>query len=127
MRIAAGGSPVPRPFGKPPLGVPIRAVPLSEWSNDNPRPPACAIVIRDAERKSQASHGIVRKRFDLTPAETALALALVDRQTLEKAADALAISKHTARSHPRAIFFEDGRHAAGDARQDVAGQRAALG
>lgn len=69
---------------------------------------AGAIFIRDAKRKSQASHGIVRKRFDLTPAETALALALVDGQTLEEAAAALAISKHTARSHPRAIFPKTG-------------------
>lgn len=51
---------VPRPSGKPRLGVLIRAVPLSEWSEDNPRRPACAIFIRDAERKSQASHEIVR-------------------------------------------------------------------
>lgn len=108
MRIAAGGSPGPRRSGKSPLGVPIRAVPLSEWSEDNPRRPACAIFIRDAERKSQASHGIVRKRFDLTPAETALTLALVDWQTLEEAAAALAISKHTARLHPREIFPKTG-------------------
>ncbi len=104
MRVAAGGSPVPRPSGKPPLGVPICAVPLSEWPEDNPRRPACASFIRDAERKSQPSHDIVRKRFELTPAETALALALVDGQTLEEAADALAIGKHAARSHLRAIF-----------------------
>ncbi|AOK38337.1 helix-turn-helix transcriptional regulator [Burkholderia cenocepacia] len=99
---------VPRPSGKPRLGVLIRAVPLSEWSEDNPRRPACAIFIRDAERKSQASHEIVRKLFDLTPAETALALALVNGQTLEEAADELAISKNTARSHLRAIFSKTG-------------------
>ncbi|HEM7801372.1 helix-turn-helix transcriptional regulator [Burkholderia cenocepacia] len=99
---------VPRPSGKPRLGVLIRAVPLSEWSEDNPRQPACAIFIRDAERKSQASHEIVRKLFDLTPAETALALALVNGQTLEEAADELAISKNTARSHLRAIFSKTG-------------------
>ncbi|MBY8604880.1 MAG: helix-turn-helix transcriptional regulator [Burkholderia sp.] len=99
---------VPRPSGKPRLGVLIRAVPLSEWSEDNPRRPACAIFIRDAERKSQASHDIVRKLFDLTPAETALALALVNGQTLEEAADELAISKNTARSHLRAIFSKTG-------------------
>ncbi|HHT8991039.1 TPA: helix-turn-helix transcriptional regulator [Burkholderia cenocepacia] len=99
---------VPRPSGKPRLGVLIRAVPLSEWSEDNPRRPACAVFIRDAERKSQASHEIVRKLFDLTPAETALALALVNGQTLEEAADELAISKNTARSHLRAIFSKTG-------------------
>ncbi|MBJ9898595.1 helix-turn-helix transcriptional regulator [Burkholderia cenocepacia] len=98
----------PRPSGKPRLGVLIRAVPLSEWSEDNPRRPACAVFIRDAERKSQASHEIVRKLFDLTPAETALALALVNGQTLEEAADELAISKNTARSHLRAIFSKTG-------------------
>ena len=108
MRIAAGGSPVSRPSGKPLLRVLIRAVPLGEWSENNPRRPTCASFIRDAERKSQASHDIVRKVFDLTPTNTALALALVDGQTLEEAADALAIGKHTARSHLRAIFSETG-------------------
>ena len=88
--------------------IDARTVPLSEWSEDNPRRPACAIFIRDAERKSQASHDIVRKLFDLTPAETTLALALVNGSTLEEAADALDISKNTARSHLRAIFSKTG-------------------
>lgn len=54
---------------------------------------AGAIFIRDAERKSQTPHDVVRKPFDLTPAETVLALA---------------ISKNTARPYLRAIFSKTG-------------------
>ncbi|WP_241012847.1 hypothetical protein [Burkholderia sp. Tr-20355] len=54
----------------------------------------------------------MRKPFDLTPAETVLALA---------------ISKNTARPVPACDLFEDGHHAAGNAGADVVEQRAVAG
>ncbi|MNT69412.1 Bacterial regulatory protein, luxR family [compost metagenome] len=51
---------------------------------------------------------MVRKLFDLTPAETALALVLADGMTLDEAAEALGTSKNTARAHLRAIFSKTG-------------------
>ncbi|MGE8365920.1 helix-turn-helix transcriptional regulator [Cupriavidus basilensis] len=97
-----------RPSGKSRLGILIRTIPQSEWSEDNKRKPASVIFIRDPERKSQASHEVVRKLFDFTPAETQLALQLADGLALEEAADELGISKNTARAHLRAIFSKTG-------------------
>jgi len=99
---------VTRPSGKAKLGILVRKIAFNEWSEDNARRPACAVFIRDPDRKSQASDEIVRKLFDLTPAEAALALALANGSTLEEAAEELGISKNTARAHLRAIFSKTG-------------------
>ena len=99
---------VTRPSGKAKLGVLVRKIAFNEWSEDNARRPACAIFVRDPDRKSQASDEIMRKLFDLTPAEAALALALANGSTIEEAAEVLGISKNTARAHLRAIFSKTG-------------------
>ena len=99
---------ITRPSGKARLGLLIRTIPLSEWSEDNRRRPACAIFIRDPERKSQASRDMVRQLFDFTPAETELALQLANGLTLDESAEELGISKNTARAHLRAIFSKTG-------------------
>ncbi len=58
---------ITRPSGSARLGVLIRTIPLSEWSEDNRKRPACVVFIRDPERRSQASHEVVRQLFDFTP------------------------------------------------------------
>ncbi|MFM0319495.1 helix-turn-helix transcriptional regulator [Paraburkholderia nemoris] len=100
--------PITRGCDKPKLGVLVRTIPLSDWSEDNKRRPAAVLFLRDPDRKSQGSQEIVRKLFDLTPAETSLALLLTNGLTLEEAADELGISKNTARAHLRAIFSKTG-------------------
>lgn len=50
----------------------------------------------------------MRKLFDLTPAETSLAILLTNGLTLEEAAEELGISKNTARAHLRSIFSKTG-------------------
>jgi DNA-binding CsgD family transcriptional regulator/PAS domain-containing protein len=100
--------PITRGCDKPKLGVLVRTIPLSDWSEDNKRRPATVLFLRDPDRKSQGSQEIVRKLFDLTPAETSLALLLTNGLTLEEAADDLGISKNTARAHLRAIFSKTG-------------------
>ncbi|HEX7913827.1 MAG TPA: helix-turn-helix transcriptional regulator [Paraburkholderia sp.] len=100
--------PITRGGDEPKLGVLVRTIPLSDWSEDNKRRPATVLFLRDPDRKSQGSQEIVRKLFDLTPAETSLALLLTNGLTLEEAADELGISKNTARAHLRAIFSKTG-------------------
>ena len=51
---------------------------------------------------------MVRRLFDLTPAEASLALALANGLTLDEAADGLNIRKNTARAHLRSIFSKIG-------------------
>ena len=89
------------------LGVLIRSLPNTGWSKGKRRP-SVALFIRDAERKSEASREMVRRLFDLTPAEASLALALANGLTLDEAADAVKIRKNTARAHLRAIFSKIG-------------------
>lgn len=96
-----------RPSGRAKLGVLIRRIPLSEWSEGKHRP-AVVIFIRDPDRKSEASADLMRRLFDFTPAEASLALLLASGMTLDEAADQLNIRKNTGRAHLRAIFSKTG-------------------
>jgi DNA-binding CsgD family transcriptional regulator len=89
------------------LGVLIRSLP-NAGSSKTKRRPSVALFIRDAERKSEASREMVRRLFDLTPAESSLALALANGLTLDEAADGFNIRKNTARAHLRSIFSKIG-------------------
>ena len=89
------------------LGVLVRSLP-NTGSSKAKRRPSVALFIRDAERKSEASREMVRRLFDLTPAEASLALSLANGSTLDEAADGLHIRKNTARAHLRAIFSKIG-------------------
>ncbi|KVN41308.1 helix-turn-helix transcriptional regulator [Burkholderia pyrrocinia] len=100
--------PVTRSYDKPRLGLLVRTILLSDWSEDNKRRPAVALLLRDPDRKPQGAQEIIRKLFDLTPAETSLALLLTNGLTLEEAAEESGISKNTARTHLRAIFSKTG-------------------
>ncbi len=100
--------PITRSGERPKLGVLVRTIPLSDWSEDNKRRPATVLFLRDPDRKSERSQEVVRKLFDLTPAETSLALLLTNGLTLEEAAEELGISKNTARAHLRSIFSKTG-------------------
>lgn len=98
---------VTRPSGSAKLGIIVQAVPLSEWSEGRHRP-AVVVFIRDPERKSDASTAVMRRLFDLTPAEAELALLLSSGETLDEAAEKLSIRKNTARAHLRSIFSKTG-------------------
>ncbi|WP_425128724.1 helix-turn-helix transcriptional regulator [Burkholderia lata] len=100
--------PISRGSDKPRLGVLVRTIGLSEWSGDNHRRPAVSLLLRDPERKPQGERAILKKLYDLTPAETSIALLLTNGLTLEEAADASGISKNTARAHLRSIFSKTG-------------------
>jgi len=89
------------------LGVLVRSLPNAGSSKSKHRP-SVVLFIRDAERKSEASREMVRRLFDLTPAEASLALALANGLTLDEAADQLGIRKNTARAHLRSIFSKIG-------------------
>lgn len=100
--------PITRSGNKPRLGVLIRTIPLSEWSDDSKHRAAVALFLRDPDRKPQGAQETLRKLFDLTPAETSLAMLLANGMTLDEAADESGISKNTARTHLRAIFSKTG-------------------
>ena len=51
---------------------------------------------------------VTKQLFNLTPAETALALELANGLSLEEAAEELNIRRNTARAHLRSIFSKTG-------------------
>jgi DNA-binding CsgD family transcriptional regulator len=105
--MAAEAVAVTRKSSRARLGLLIRSVPLSEWSEGQHRP-AVAIFIRDWERSAQPSHTTIMQLFDLTPAEATLALALANGATLDEASEQMNIRRNTARAHLRSIFAKVG-------------------
>lgn len=104
--VAAAMS-ITRPSGRSKLGILVRTVPLSEWS-ESPVRAAAFVVLRDPETKFNASQSVLKRLYGLTPAESNLTVKLLDGLSVEEAAEALAISRHTARSQLRAIFAKTG-------------------
>ena len=98
---------VSRPSGEIALGLVIEVIPSLEWAEGKGQKKA-VIYIRDAIGKSMTSVDISKKLFDLTPAETALTLQLINGLSLEESAEALGIRRNTARAHLRSIFSKTG-------------------
>jgi DNA-binding CsgD family transcriptional regulator len=98
---------VTRPSGRTRLGLVVRAIPHNPWAEGKHRP-TVAVMIRDPERKAEGSQEILRALYELTPAESALALKLANGMTLDEASDILDIRKNTARAHLRSIFSKTG-------------------
>ena len=69
-----------------------------------------ALFLTDPARPVGPSGESLRDRFQLTKAEAALAVQLIDGVALAEAAGILDIAYNTARSHLRAIFAKTGTH-----------------
>lgn len=94
---------ITRPSGRNKLGLAVRANPMNEWS-EGQLWPAVTVFLRDPDRKAHGSVELLRRLFSLTPAESLLALQLVEGLTLDEAAEQLNVRKNTARAHLRSIF-----------------------
>ncbi|WP_284279017.1 helix-turn-helix transcriptional regulator, partial [Sphingobium jiangsuense] len=69
-----------------------------------------ALFLADPARSGGPDPDSLRDRFQLTPAEAALAIQLAEGAALVDAARALDIAHNTARAHLRAIFAKTGTH-----------------
>jgi DNA-binding CsgD family transcriptional regulator len=99
---------VSRPSGRSKLGVLVKAIPPSPWSESRHRP-AVAVFLRDPEANAmQPSHELVRRLFELTRMEATLALLLAEGFTLDEAAEKMNVRRNTARTHLRSIFCKTG-------------------
>lgn len=98
---------IARPSRRVSLGVVIEPIPSHELM-DGKGHPAAVVYIRDAVGKSLASSAMIKQLYNLTPAETCLALELANGLSLEEAAERLNIRHNTARAHLRAIFSKTG-------------------
>ena len=98
---------IPRPAGRSDLGLVIRPVPTSQWS-EGQSSPCAAIFISDPDLQESASRHILGELFDLTPAEANLATLLARGLSLAEVSTAQSISQHTARAQLKSIFAKTG-------------------
>ncbi|MBS0469403.1 MAG: helix-turn-helix transcriptional regulator [Proteobacteria bacterium] len=98
---------VSRPSGQLAWGVVVQSISPDAWTQGKQRP-AVAVFVRDSESKSQPPIKLAQQLFQLTPAETMLAIQLANGMSLEEAAEALNIRRNTARAHLRSIFSKTG-------------------
>ncbi|CAG8863816.1 hypothetical protein PS627_00754 [Pseudomonas fluorescens] len=107
LSTAAEAMSVARPSGQVNLGVVIEAIPTQDWAEGKSKP-AVVVYIRDAVGRSMASETVTKQLFNLTRAETALAMELANGLSLEEAAEVLNVRRNTARAHLRSIFSKTG-------------------
>ena len=98
---------VSRPSGQINLGVVVEAIATQDWA-EGKGTPGVVVYIRDATGRSMASETLTKQLFNLTRAETALAMELANGLSLEEAAEALNVRRNTARAHLRSIFSKTG-------------------
>ncbi len=98
---------VSRPSGKVSWGVVVQAMTPDQWTVGKHRP-CVAVFVRDAEGKAHPPVKLAQQLFQLTPAETALAIQLANGLSLEEAGEVLNIRRNTARAHLRSIFSKTG-------------------
>lgn len=92
-----------RPSGNTDYGLVVRPVPSSEWS-DGQSSPSAAVFISDPDLQASTSQQVMSDLYDLTPAETNLALHLARGLSLAEASEVQSISQHTARAQLKSIF-----------------------
>ena len=98
---------VPRSTGRSDLGLVIRPVPTSEWS-EGQSSPCTAVFISDPDFRDSASQQTLGELFGLTPAEANLAILLARGLSLAEVSEAQNISPHTARAQLKSIFSKTG-------------------
>lgn len=98
---------ISRPSGQLSWGVVVQSILADQWTEGKQRP-CVAVFVRDTEGKAHPPVRLAQQLFQLTPAETALAIELANGLSLEEAAEALNIRRNTARAHLRSIFSKTG-------------------
>ncbi len=98
---------ITRPSGRLSWGLIVQSILADQWSEGKHRP-SVAVFVRDSEGQVHPPVRLAQQLFQLTPAETALAIELTNGLSLEEAAEALSIRRNTARAHLRSIFSKTG-------------------
>ena len=70
--------------------------------------PSAVVFVSDPESRPLTDEAILRQFFGLTPAETRLALQLLQQKSVEEAAEILEISVNTARTYMKKLFEKTG-------------------
>jgi DNA-binding CsgD family transcriptional regulator len=88
----------------------IYAVPLASEGLDIFSNARALLIVLDPEARPVPPEDALRGAFGMTTAEARLASQLAGGESLEAAADALGITKQTARTHLKAVFAKAGTH-----------------
>lgn len=105
--VASRAMSIDLPDGRGHLGVIVQtALQDMQWGLD--RYPAVAVLLRDPTQTPQVPVDLARQMFGLTGAEAAVATQLVNGLSLDEAADALHISRNTAKTHLGRVFSKTG-------------------
>jgi DNA-binding CsgD family transcriptional regulator/PAS domain-containing protein len=88
------------------LNLLLRPLPVSDRSGE--RSPAVAVFISDPSSTRKAPSDVLAALFGLTPAESRLAIKLVNGLSLDEASTSLGVSRNTAKSHLSAVFAKTG-------------------
>ncbi|MEP5766588.1 MAG: helix-turn-helix transcriptional regulator [Halieaceae bacterium] len=98
---------IPRASGRQDYGLVLRPVPLSDWA-EGQSSPCIAVFISDPEQQEPASQQLLSELFELTPAESNLAMKLARGLSLAQLSEEQNISPHTARAQLKSIFAKTG-------------------
>lgn len=98
---------VPRSGAKADLGLVVRPAPASEWRQGQSSP-CVAVFISDPDSHEPASQQTLSELFELTPAESNLAVLLARGLSLAEVSEVQNISQHTARAQLKSIFAKTG-------------------
>ncbi|PLW68118.1 helix-turn-helix transcriptional regulator [Pseudohalioglobus lutimaris] len=98
---------VPRSAGRSHLGLLVRPVPMSQWS-EGQSSPCAAIFVSDPDLHEPADRQTLGELFELTPAESNLAILLARGLSLAEVSETQSISQHTARAQLKSIFAKTG-------------------
>ncbi len=98
---------ISRPSGRVTWGLVVQPISPDRWTEGKHRPCA-AVFVRDSDSQAMPPVRLAQELFQLTAAETMLAIKLANGLSLEEAAEALGIRRNTARAHLRSIFSKTG-------------------
>lgn len=89
-------------------GLSLLLRPLAHSDHGGGQRPAVAVFISDPMAPRQTPSDVLIELFGLTPAESKLAIRLVNGQSLDEASESLNISRNTAKSHLSSVFSKTG-------------------
>jgi len=98
---------IPRAGGRAELGVVVRPAPASEWA-EGQSSPCVAVFVSDPQLQESASQQLLSELFELTPAESNLAIKLARGLSLAQFSEEQNISRHTARAQLKSVFAKTG-------------------
>ncbi|MCL4401131.1 MAG: helix-turn-helix transcriptional regulator [Acidobacteria bacterium] len=110
--VGGGALAVERPSGRPALHVLV--IPFRTGAGPPRHRPAAIVFVTDPERELRPDREVLGVLFGLSPAESRVAAALLAGRSIEDCAAELAISRHTARNHLKAIFSKTGASRQGE-------------